>query len=280
MHLLWDIRVVLDLFLGGIGIGAFVIASILYTIDYEKYKIVCKTGFFMSPIFVAIGLIFLLLEIGRPFHAVIMLVSVNPTSILSWGGFLQGGFILLSLFIAFKIFKEQTISNVLLFITMSLAFVVGIYHGALLSSFGRSVWNSSLPVLFLSTSLVTGFLTTMFIAKFFKQEDVTNKLVKGSMIVFLLLSFVSIIGWIYGLKSQDTTSKEALVYMMNEYFILISIAIVFGMILPIIIYIKSLFAKVHLSDLELKFTAISAFVGVFALKYVVVYLGQLEYLVK
>lgn len=280
MHLLWDIRVVLDLFLGGIGIGAFVLASILYTIDYEKYKIVCKTGFFMAPVFVAIGLIFLLLEIGRPLHAVIMLVSVNPTSILSWGGFLQGGFILLSLFIAFKIFKEQTVSNVLLFITMTLAFIVGIYHGALLSSFGRSAWNSSLPVLFLSTSLVTGFLTTMFIAKFFKQEDVTNKLVKGSMIVFLLLSFVSIIGWIYGLKSQDTTSKEALAYMMNEYFILISIAIIFGMILPIIIYIKSLFAKVHLSNFELKLTAISAFVGVFALKYVVVYLGQLEYLVK
>lgn len=280
MHLLWDIRVVLDLFLGGIGIGAFVLASILYTIDYEKYKIVCKTGFFMAPVFVAIGLIFLLLEIGRPLHAVIMLVSVNPTSILSWGGFLQGGFILLSLFIAFKIFKEQTISNVLLFITMTLAFIVGIYHGALLSSFGRSAWNSSLPVLFLSTSLVTGFLTTMFIAKFFKQEDVTNKLVKGSMIVFLLLSFVSIIGWIYGLKLQDTTSKEALAYMMNEYFILISIAIIFGMILPIIIYIKSLFAKVHLSNFELKLTAISAFVGVFALKYVVVYLGQLEYLVK
>ena len=39
MHLLWDIRVVLDLFLGGIGIGAFVLASILYTIDYQKYKI-------------------------------------------------------------------------------------------------------------------------------------------------------------------------------------------------------------------------------------------------
>lgn len=280
MHLLWDIRVVLDLFLGGIGIGAFVLASILYTIDYEKYKTVCKTGFFMAPVFVAIGLIFLLLEIGRPLHAVIMLVSVNPTSILSWGGFLQGGFILLSLFIAFKIFKEQTVSNVLLFITMTLAFIVGIYHGALLSSFGRSAWNSSLPVLFLSTSLVTGFLTTMFIAKFFKQEAVTNKLVKGSMIVFLLLSFVSIIGWIYGLKSQDTTSKEALAYMMNEYFILISIAIIFGMILPIIIYIKSLFAKVHLSNFELKLTAVSAFVGVFALKYVVVYLGQLEYLVK
>lgn len=280
MHLLWDIRVVLDLFLGGIGIGAFIIASILYTIDFEKYKIVCKTGFFIAPILVAVGLIFLLLEIGRPLHAVIMLISVNPTSILSWGGFIQGGFILLSLFIAFKIFKEQAVSNILLFVTMTLAFIVGIYHGALLSSFGRSVWNSALPVLFLSTSLITGFLTTMFIAKFFKQEDVTNKLIKGSMIVFLLLSLVSIIGWIYGLKSQDATSKEALIYMMNEYSFLILLAIVFGIVLPIIIYIKSFFSKVHLSNLELKFTAISTFVGVFALKYVVVYLGQLEYLVK
>ena len=280
MHLLWDIRVVLDLFLGGIGIGAFVLASILYTIDYQKYKIVCKTGFFIAPVFVAVGLLFLLLEIGRPLHAITMLISVNPTSILSWGGFLQGGFIVLSLFIAFKILKDQAISNILLFITMTLAFIVGIYHGALLSSLGRSVWNSSLPVLFLSTSLVSGFLTTMFIAKIFKQEEVTNKLVKGSMIVFLLLSFVSIIGWIYGLKSQDATSKEALTYMISEYFILISISIIFGMILPIVIYIKSLFAKVHLSDLELKFTAISTFFGILALKYVVVYLGQLEYIVK
>lgn len=280
MHILWDIRVVLDLFLGGIGIGAFILAAILYTIDSEKYKVACKTGFVIAPIFVAIGLIFLLLEIGRPFHAVIMLVSVNPTSILSWGGFIQGGFILLSLFTLYKVFKNQKVSNSLLFVTMAIAFVVGIYHGALLSSFGRSAWNSALPVLFLSTSLVTGFLVTMVASRLLGQEDITNRIVKGSMILFLLLSFVSLIGWIYGLKSQDTTSKEALSYLMNEYFMYIVIAIIFGMILPIIIYIKSLFAKTHLSSMELKMTAISTFVGVFCLKYVVVYLGQLEYLVK
>ena len=280
MHLLWDIRVVLDLFLGGIGIGAFILAAILYTIDFEKYKTACKTGFLMAPIFVSIGLIFLLLEIGRPFHAIIMMVSVNPTSILSWGGFIQAGFILLSLITLYKVYKNQKISNILLFVTMTIAFVVGIYHGALLSSFGRPAWNSALPVLFLSTSLITGFLTTMFIAKFLGQEEVTNKIVKGSMIVFLLLAFVSVIGWIYGLTSQDSVSKEALSHLMNEYFILISIAIVFGMLLPIIVYIKSLFAKEHLSNIELKITAISSFIGVFFLKYVVVYVGQLEYLVK
>lgn len=135
MDLLWDIRVVLDLFLGGIGIGAFILASILYTIDAQKYNTVCKTGFIMAPIFVAVGLVFLLLEIGRPFHAVIMLISVNPTSVLSWGGFIQGGFILLSVFVAYKAIKNQAISNVILFITMTLAFIIGIYHGALLSSF-------------------------------------------------------------------------------------------------------------------------------------------------
>ena len=278
--MLWDIRVVLDLFLGGIGIGAFILAAILYTIDYDKYNKVCKIGFLISPILVAIGLFFLLLEIGRPFHALVMLISVNPTSILSWGGFIQGAFILLSLFILFKIYKKRDISNMLLFITMTLAFIIGIYHGALLSSFGRSAWNSSLPVLFLSTSLVTGFLTTMFIAKFFGQEEVTNKIVKGSMIVFLLLSFVSIVGWIYGLTSQDTTSKEALQYLLNEYFVLLAIAVIFGMIIPISIYIKSLFTKVHLSSMELKTTAVFSFIGVFCLKYIVVYIGQLEYLIK
>ena len=280
MDLLWDIRVVLDLFLGGIGIGAFILASILYTIDAQKYHMVCKTGFIMAPIFVAVGLVFLLLEIGRPFHAVIMLISVNPTSVLSWGGFIQGGFILLSVFVAYKAIKNQAISNVILFITMTLAFIIGIYHGALLSSFGRSVWNSSLPVLFLSTSLVTGFLTTMLVAKLFNHEEVTNKLVKGSMIVFLLLSFASVVGWLYGLKSQDAISKEGLSYLMSDYFLLLAIAILFGMLLPIVLYIKSLFAKTHLASMELKLATISSLVGVFALKYVIVYLGQLEYLVK
>ncbi|MFA7083145.1 MAG: NrfD/PsrC family molybdoenzyme membrane anchor subunit [Arcobacteraceae bacterium] len=280
MDLLWDIRVVLDLFLGGIGIGAFILAAILYTIDAQKYKIVCKTGFILAPILVSIGLIFLLLEIGRPFHAIIMLISVNPTSILSWGGFIQGGFILLAILIAYKVVKKQSISNAVLFITMTLAFIVGIYHGALLSSLGRSVWNSSLPVLFLSTSLVTGFLTTMLIAKLYKQEDVTNKLVKGSMIVFLLVSFTSIIGWIYGLMSQDEVSKEGFAFLMNDYFLLLVIAILFGMLLPIALYIKSLFAKAHLTNIELKVATVSSLVGIFALKYVVVYLGQLEYLVK
>lgn len=280
MHMLWDIRVVLDLFLGGIGIGAFILAAILYTIDYEKYKLACKTGFILAPILVACGLFFLLLEIGRPFHALIMLISVNPTSILSWGGFIQGAFILLSLFILFNIYKNKKISSIVLFVTMTLAFVIGIYHGALLSSFGRSAWNSSLPVLFLSTSLITGFLTTMLIAKLLGEDNTSNKIVKGSMIVFLLLSFVSIIGWIYGLKSQDATSKEALSYLFDEYFILLVVAVVFGMLVPISIYIKSLFAKAHLSSLELKVTSVFALVGVFTLKYVVVYIGQLDYLVK
>lgn len=280
MDLLWDIRVVLDLFLGGIGIGAFILASILYTIDAHKYKMTCKIGFVMAPILVSIGLVFLLLEIGRPFHAVIMLISVNPTSILSWGGFIQGAFILLAVLIAYRVIKNQAISNVVLFIAMTLAFIVGIYHGALLSSLGRSVWNSSLPVLFLSTSLVTGFLTTMLIARVFGEEDVTNKLIKGSIIVFLLLSFTSVIGWIYGLMSQDEVSKEGLAFLMSDYLLLLSVAILFGMILPIVIYIKSLFAKVHLANIELRIVTISSLLGIFALKYVVVYLGQLEYLVK
>ncbi|WP_428026359.1 NrfD/PsrC family molybdoenzyme membrane anchor subunit [Arcobacter sp.] len=280
MNLLWDIRVVLDLFLGGIGISAFILASLLYIIDVQKYQIICKTGFIMAPIFVLVGLFFLLLEIGRPFYAITMLTTMNPTSILSWGGFLQGVFILISLFIVFQIIKGNRISNTILFITMILAFIIGIYHGALLSSFGRSVWNSSLPVLFLTTSLLVGFLTTMAISQLFKQEELNSKVINGSVITFLLLSFVSLIGWIYGLDSQDIVSKEALAYLMNEYFLLLIVAVAFGMLLPIIVYVKLLLTQKQLVKIELTLMTASSLIGVFVLKYVVVYLGQLEYLVK
>lgn len=280
MDLLWDIRVVLDLFLGGIGIGAFILASILYVVGKDEYKDVYTIGFFIAPILVALGLIFLLLEIGRPFHAVIMLISVNPTSILSWGGFLQGAFILLSVYTLYKVYKNQELNKSFLFGVMFLAFLIGIYHGALLSSFGRSVWNSSLPVLFLATSLFTGFFTTLLLAKIVKDKRVHSKFITSSMIVFLMLSVVSIIGWIYGLASQDSSSKEALEYLFSHYLILIIVAVLLGTLVPLVLNIKTLFTKKELSSVEFNLASISALVGVFVLKYVVVYIGQLDYLVK
>lgn len=278
-ELLWDWRVVLDLFLGGVGVGVFVLASLIYLLGRDEDRNLAKIGFVISPILVILGIVFLLLEIGRPFNSLAMMLNVNPTSILSWGGFLQAAFILVGLLIAFKSLKECQIGKVLLIVGMALAFFVGIYHGALLSALGRSAWNSALPVLFLSTSLASGFFLLLLIGKLKGYLRERSMMVNSSLIVFLLLAFVSVVGWLYGLEAQDSASKEALAYVFSNYLLYISIAFIFGIVAPLLYLLKNFFSDSKAGSSGLVLASIGALVGTFFLKFIVVYVGQLQYMV-
>lgn len=280
MDLLWDIRVVLDLFLGGIGIGAFILASILYMIDAEKYKLICKTGFIIAPIFVAVGLVFLLLEIGRPFQAATMMFFVNPTSVMSWGGFLQAIFMVLSVYVLYKVYKNQEQSRAVLMFAMFFALAVGIYHGALLTSIGQAAWNGALLTLFLTTSLVSGTLLTLFLSNRLQKTTWHNSFISLVLVTLVFLSMVSLLGWLLAMGTQSVESKEALTYLCSHFTVWIWIAFIFAMAIPMVVYVKSLITQKELSSFEFYITSLGAVVGVFVLKYVVVYLGQLDYLVK
>lgn len=280
MDLLWDIRVVLDLFLGGVGIGAFILATLLYINNKEAYSSIYKIGFIIAPIFVAVGLVFLLLEIGRPLHAISMMVFVNPTSVMSWGGFLQAIFILLSLYVVYKVYKNQELNRTVLVLAMFFALAVGIYHGALLTSIGQPAWNGALLTLFLTTSLVSGALLTQFIANRFKHTSYNNHFISLMLVTLVFFSFVSLLGWLLAMGTQGAESKAALEYLYSSYFVWLLIVFIFAMIIPMWVYVKSLITQKELTAFEFYITTLGAVVGVFVLKYVVVYLGQLEYLVK
>ena len=60
MNLLWDVRVSLDLFLGGLGVGAFLVGAVLYYMDAKTYEGVIKKAFIIAPVLVIAGLLLLL----------------------------------------------------------------------------------------------------------------------------------------------------------------------------------------------------------------------------
>ena len=70
MYLLWDIRVSLDLFLGGLGVGAFLMGAVLYYIDAKAYDAVIKKALVVAPLLVMAGLLLLLTELGRPLNVI------------------------------------------------------------------------------------------------------------------------------------------------------------------------------------------------------------------
>ena len=90
-HLIyWDWRIAADLFLGGIGVGAFLVAVINSLFYKDRYASVSKVGAVLSPVLVIVGLIFMLSELGQPFRMWRTITGFNISSPLSWGGPFQG----------------------------------------------------------------------------------------------------------------------------------------------------------------------------------------------
>lgn len=156
----WDWRVALDLFFGGIGVGAFLVAVLVDWRYAGKYRRICHTAALAAPVFVALGLLFLMLKMGRPMALFYTFTAFAPTSPLWWGGIFQGLFILGAIYYALQWQRpdENTaFRRKLGWWLLPLAVIVGAYHGFLLTVFrARPLWNTGPTVV----AAVLGFVTT------------------------------------------------------------------------------------------------------------------------
>ena len=86
-HLIyWDWRIAADLFLGGVGVGAF-LWSVLNSLWHKgKYPTVSKVGAIMAPIFVILGLLFMMAEIGHPLRMTGIIGGFNVYEGRRWLG--------------------------------------------------------------------------------------------------------------------------------------------------------------------------------------------------
>jgi protein NrfD len=160
----WDWRVAVDLFLGGAGVGALLFAIVLDEIFPSRYRRICQTAAWLSPLLVVAGLAFLLVKLGRPFHLLLTYTNFNPHSPLWWGGVFQPLLVIGGLWYALKWNKallqpdaRDTGRRLLGWVLAPLAIVVGGYHGLLLAIVtARPLWNTGPTVV----SAMLGFLAT------------------------------------------------------------------------------------------------------------------------
>ncbi len=85
----WDIRVTIDLFLGGLGVGAFLVSILLSFYDWEKHLNAIKIGAYTAPIAVGVGLLVLVTKLGVPLKFITTFWHINLKSVMSMGVFLQ-----------------------------------------------------------------------------------------------------------------------------------------------------------------------------------------------
>ncbi len=276
MDLLWDVRVSLDLFLGGLGVGAFLVGAVLYYMDAKTYEGVIKKAFIIAPVLVIAGLLLLLTELGRPLNVIKTLYAINPTSFMSIGIFLQSAFVAVALLIAFSILTKgaEGISAKFVYVGATLAGLVGLYHGLLLTGISIEPWNNAIPVIFFISSILAGS-SLVFLLNLSELDTVLQKFKIPVIInMILTLELAAIFAWVYNLALTTASSKHAYDVLMGSFGLEFwGLSIVVGLLIPLALLTMVILGKTTLKAVALP-TFATMLIGSFFLKNLVVYLGQ------
>jgi protein NrfD len=276
MELLWDIRVSLDLFLGGLGVGAFLLGAVFFYIDAKMYESVIKKAFVIAPLLVIAGLLLLLTELGRPLNVIKTIYSVNPTSFMSIGIFVQSAFVAVGLLIAFITLSKSMdkLNATLVYVGAVLAGLVGLYHGFLLTGISIEPWNNAIPIIFFISSILSG-ASLVFLLNLGTLDTLLSKFKLPVIInMILTLQLAAVFAWAYNLALTTAASKQAYAVLMSDFgmeFWVLSVLV--GIVLPLALLTLVLLKKVSLKAVALP-TFATVIVGSFFFKNLVVYLGQ------
>ncbi|MBE0496507.1 MAG: polysulfide reductase NrfD [Campylobacterales bacterium] len=276
MELLWDVRVSLDVFLGGLGVGAFIFGAILFYMGSQTYASTIKKAMVIAPVLIIAGLLLLLTELGRPLNIIMTAVYVNPTSVMSIGIFLQGIFTALAVWIAFLALTKgvDAVSSTLMYVGATLAGLIGFYHGMLLAGIGIEPWNGAIPVMFMVSSMLGGAMVALLLSYGSEEFDAILENLKVPVIgnALITLNLAIIVAWIYSLGLNDLASKTMYATLFGSFSMELFIAIA-GLIIPLVLFTMALMKKVTVKSVVIP-ASVLFLVGSFVLKNLIVYLGQ------
>ncbi|NLL18210.1 MAG: polysulfide reductase NrfD [Clostridia bacterium] len=290
----WDFRVTLDLFLGGLGVGAFLTAILGSYLNSRYYSNLIKKGFIVAPVAVSLGVIFLLTELGRPERFLTTMFHFNPGSAMSWGAFLQVFFMVVALLMAWQAIKGQQASSVLKVIGTILALGVGLYHGALLTSSGSNpLWNDGLvPVIFFVSSILAGCSFVLLLNSFGvaarqiarveaaagaeKNESFDFRVL---LVVLLVFQLVATGLWMISLGRTGLYASGALQLFFAAHGALWwAGAVGLGLVLPLVLAVVAL--KQNTKEIPgglMSIISLSILVGGFIMKQVILTVGQIKF---
>ncbi|WP_417911255.1 NrfD/PsrC family molybdoenzyme membrane anchor subunit [Candidatus Electronema sp. PJ] len=300
----WDWRVAIYLFLGGLSGGLMTMSAINYLRPKQQaLDSTCSWQIpVLAPILLTIGLFFLNLDLERKLNAFWFYLTFKPVSPMSWGAWIV--FVIYPLMILYALaslpkdvkgkIKYPAIRNAadtlqpyllpLAKVNVIAGIMLAIYTGILLSTLvARPLWNSAiLPVLFLTSGMSAGAAVMIIVAQtkevklFFTKIDIW--LIIGELVVLLL--------FFYGHYTGDAAHRQAIMPFFNtshEFFPYFLSIVALGVCLPLAIVLKFLevtgdhTAEVSTSGLlMMNASALLVLLGSVVIRFAVVYAGQLS----
>lgn len=232
---IWDWKVAVDLFLGGAGVGAFLFAVFLDERFDGKYRRICHTAAILAPLLIIVGLVLVMLKMGRPLYLFLTYTNFNPTAPLWWGGIFQPLLVLGAIAYAVRWRRGEPHDSTRRWLGRLLApvaVIVGAYHGLLLSLMvSRPLWNTGPTVVaallgFASTGIAVVMLVHLIRMKvggrLADEEHVATflddmRVVRNILVGVLVLQLGTFFLWWLSLRFGSLHDQQALAAANETY---------------------------------------------------------------
>ncbi|WP_288008179.1 NrfD/PsrC family molybdoenzyme membrane anchor subunit [Thermofilum sp.] len=271
----WDIKIVLDLTLGGMGVATFIIAFLYYLKGEKEFNIKAALAGMVSLL---LGLLVLITHLGKPEAAFYTMLTPNLSSVMTWGVFfnvfalLFGGLFALPGLIKLPYAANEKIMKILGTLGSIFSFLVMTYTGTLLARSSIHLWRSpATPLLFLLVALSSGVGLYALVAYILKK-DVPGELVNFSMIT-TLLAFVTMTLYFALANISTEAFRFSAELMLTEYMWATLLLYLLGFIGPFAVYFYN---KKKPSKTNLLILAVLLILQSFLARYLLVYAGAME----
>lgn len=301
---IWDWRVSLYLFLGGLAAGLLImsaVATLKAGHAHPEDRIDAIRAALLAPFVLMFGMLFIWLDLERHLNTYWFFLSFSPTAPMSWGGWGLGLGVPVSLayalsnvskeyrqWLKFDFLKKladrlHPYMKQLAGIAFGLGIFIGIYTGVLLSVFvARPFWNSPLlPICFLTSALSSGAALIILIAQrsatrlFFTKVNIW---LITAEIVILALDFL-------GHFTATAPQRESVMPFFAftpEYFVFGVAFLLIALLFPLALVLMLLSIKEGregelsgAAQFRMKLSAAMVLAGGFIIRLAWVYAGQL-----
>jgi len=263
-HISWGWEIAVYLFLGGLAAGTLCAVAILNLATGERFKNTVRFGAWAGVVALAVGVSFLLLEVGVPFRALVLYQSfVNFNSWMVLGAWLLTiGLFIYAVYalsctdwVTSRVRLLLKLRTILAIIIVPLSISIAAYTGMLLSVlWARPLWNTwFLPALFTVSAFDTGVALVTAYATLceFKEGVARLKRILEASIVILVILEGTILGFFLGtMLSSDSEAAVLSAQVLTEgsqsqyfWFIVVGLGLAIPFLTSILLLIRSNLAQ-------------------------------------
>ncbi|PSM51327.1 putative thiosulfate/polysulfide reductase, membrane-anchoring subunit [Campylobacter blaseri] len=307
-HIYWPWPIAIYLFLAGLSAGAIMIALLVKWNKHEDntnsiWDAMVKAGAITGPIAISVGLLLLIVDLGKPLSFYWLMLKYNFVSVMTLGVLILCVYTPISFLFAMIIFEKEIENSKLLsflspitkfirsfahlakyveYILMILAICVAMYTGFLLSAIQKlPLWNTPiLPLLFLVSGFSSGIAANILVGMAFFKGSLNKDSIKYLLVLDLraiMFEIPVLIMLFLGLHFAGGQAAEAGVQAITHptYGMMFWIGVVaIGIVSPIVIAATALKNHAY-RPVYIVLNCFLILIGVVLLRFFIVYAGQI-----